>query len=479
MSSLPPFAAIDEQKFGAFHWRMIATTGMGVFCDGYDLNSIGIVLPLVLASFGVGEIGGGAAAWLATAALMGSVVGALLFGVLGQFGRKRFYGFDLLLMGAMALAQAFASDIHWLIAFRFLLGIGIGADYVLSPTMTVEHANRASRGKMIVLGFAVTWILGAVAAALSNLMLEHLGVNGDLQWRIVLAMGALPALGTLYLRRTMPETARYLSRLAAKSEQAAQVIRGISGQAIAAASLNQDSRRFWTVLVQHLPMILSVALLWMVFDMVVYPSDLFGPSLIAHSLGMTPIGYSLFMHLVFSIPSALLYAWFLIDRIGRKRLQIGGYLGAAFFLLLFGLLQQFQIASKVWSVLAFGMFSVSLGAVNCVSGTGILGVELTPTRIRTFGHAITVVGGRIGATIAGLLFPLVFTRYGETVAIWGLAGLAIAGAWLTSRLVPETAGESLEHLNNEDMPEMRHASPQEAASQSLAAVVPEMLTELE
>ncbi|HLI22797.1 MAG TPA: MFS transporter, partial [Stellaceae bacterium] len=46
------FAALDEQAFKAFHWRTTLTTGLGVFCDGYDLSSVGIVLPLILASFG-------------------------------------------------------------------------------------------------------------------------------------------------------------------------------------------------------------------------------------------------------------------------------------------------------------------------------------------------------------------------------------------------------------------------------------------
>ena len=57
MSQAQAFSAIDEQKFKAFHWRAILTTGLGVFCDGYDLSSIGMVLPLVLGSFGIAKIG--------------------------------------------------------------------------------------------------------------------------------------------------------------------------------------------------------------------------------------------------------------------------------------------------------------------------------------------------------------------------------------------------------------------------------------
>ncbi|MDE2335173.1 MAG: MFS transporter, partial [Rhodospirillales bacterium] len=137
------FASLDEQPFKGFHWRAILTTGLGVFTDGYDLSSIGIVLPLVLATFGVKTISGLESGLLAGSALVGAAVGALIFGLLAQDGRKRFYGFDVLLMGVAALAQAFAPDLGWLIGIRFVLGIGIGADYVLSPTIMAEHANRA------------------------------------------------------------------------------------------------------------------------------------------------------------------------------------------------------------------------------------------------------------------------------------------------------------------------------------------------
>ena len=47
------FAALDEQKFQAYHWRAVLTTGLGVFCDGYDISCIALVLPEALHSFGI------------------------------------------------------------------------------------------------------------------------------------------------------------------------------------------------------------------------------------------------------------------------------------------------------------------------------------------------------------------------------------------------------------------------------------------
>ena len=216
------FAAIDEQKFRGFHWRAMLTTGLGVFCDGYDMSSLGLVLPLVLASFRMGELTGLQSALLAASALVGAAVGAIGFGFLGQNGRKRFYGYDVLILGMAALAQAFAPNIGWLIALRFILGLGVGADYVLSPVIMAEHSNRADRGRALGLGFGTMWPIGALAAAIVKLTLQALHVPDDLQWRLVLGAGAIPALGVLYFRRRMPETARFLARIGNDQAEAAK-----------------------------------------------------------------------------------------------------------------------------------------------------------------------------------------------------------------------------------------------------------------
>ncbi len=442
------FASIDEQPFKGFHWRTIVTTGLGVFTDGYDLSSIGIVLPLVLASFGVKSISSLEGGLLAGSALIGAAVGALIFGLLAQNGRKRFYGFDVFLMGIAAIAQAFAPNLAWLIGIRFVLGIGIGADYVLSPTIMAEHANRAHRGRALGLGFGTMWPLGAFAAGLLNLLLSNLGFSPDMQWRLVLAAGAIPALSVLYLRRTMPETARYLARLAADPGAATEVMRTISGEHPKGAP-TQDARPFGEVFARHAATIFKAALLWMVFDIVVYSGILFGPSLIAKGLGISPIVFTLFIQAIFQLPSSLIYSFFLIDGVGRKPVQVWGFVGAAALLVAFVALKPSLVALPFMALSVYGLYNVAINGPSIVSGTGILGVELAPTRIRTVAQSITVVGGRIGASISAFLFPLLFARIGETGVILLLAGLSILGAVLTQVLVPETSGVSLETLNGD------------------------------
>ena len=438
------FAAIDEQKFKAFHWRVTLTTGLGVFCDGYDLSSLALVLPLVLSSFGQASLTSVQSAALSASALVGSAIGALVFGVLGQWGRRRFYGLDVLILGLAALAQAFAPDVFWLVAIRFVLGFGVGADYVLSPVIMAEHANRVDRGKALGLGFGTMWPIGSLAAVLLKILLDDLGVAHDLQWRLVLAGGAIPALAVLYFRRRMPETARYLAHLAGERAEASRVMTEISGTSVIAPDL--DRRSFRTVFAKHAGQILAAALLWMIYDLVVYVFILFGPNLIARSLGMSPTTFTLLTHILFVLPASVLGSLFLIDRVGRKPLQGWGFLAGAVLLAIFALMQHQLLATPILAFAIYGLLNIAMTGPGLVSGAAVLGVELAPTRVRSVAQGVTVAAGRIGAAISGFAFPLLFGVVGQAGAYWVVAGLAVAGAALTYALVPETSRVSLETI---------------------------------
>ena len=100
----------------------------------------------------------------------------------------------------------------------------------------------------------------------------------------------------------------------------------------------------------------------------------------------------------------------------------------------------------------YGLFNIALTGPGLVSGAGIYGVELAPTRIRSVAQSITVIGGRIGAALSGFVFPVVQGQIGFVGAMWGLAGLSLAGGVLSLLLVPETSSRSLEEINLEHVP---------------------------
>ncbi|MEL9970538.1 MAG: MFS transporter [Metallosphaera sp.] len=448
------FKPLDEKKFSFFHVKSLLTTGMGVFTDGYDLSSIGIVLLLVLSEFGITTKSPdyvSLTAAISGSALAGAAVGAILFGFLSNMGRKTFYGVDVALMTVGALLQAFVTDPTQLIIVRFLLGLGVGADYVLSPMIMAEHSNAKDRGKIIALGFGLFWGFGATLAAVVYLALQAAGVPSYLIWRIVLAAGAVPAASVIYLRRKIPETARFLGRIKGDAEKLKGVIREVTGKNVSVDSEIKDKTSALYYIKRNWSVFLSACLLWFLFDIVAYSGILFGPSLIAQSLGINSGVFQLLIEGAFTVPGGII-ALSLIDRVGRRPLQVIGFVGMALSLLSFSLYK--NMAGLAFSpMIAFALYGLqnlaSQAGPGSISASGILGVELAPTKVRGTIQSLTVASGRIGATLTSFVFPSLFHQYGEAFAIYFLAGIAAIAAILTFAVIPETKGKSLENSSRE------------------------------
>jgi len=125
-----------------------------------------------------------------------------------MLGRKRIYGFEVLVLGAGAIASAFSPNIWWLIGFRVVLGVGIGGDYPVSSTIMNEYSGKAHRGMMVSLVFAMQ-AAGLIVGPLLAAVLLVTGMDHDLVWRLLLAFGAVPALAVFQMRRRLAETPRF------------------------------------------------------------------------------------------------------------------------------------------------------------------------------------------------------------------------------------------------------------------------------
>jgi len=154
----------------------------------------------------------------------------------------------------------------------------------------------------------------------------------------------------------------------------------------------------------------------------------------------------LLTQVLFVLPASVLGSLFVIDRFGRKPLQGWGFLGGAVLLGVFALMQHQLLATPVLAFAVYGLLNIAMTGPGLVSGAGVLGVELAPTRVRTVAQSVTVAGGRIGAAISGFAFPLLFRGIGQAGAYWVVAALAVLGGVLTLVLLPETGRVSLEAI---------------------------------
>lgn len=426
---------LDERKFGKFQVLTILTTGLGVFADGYDLAAIGIVLRPVLNSFGLNSVTSFYASLLTGGALFGAIIGALTFGWLANHGRKKYYGVEALLLTIATFLQAFSFSIAILIALRIFVGFAIGADYVMSPVILGELSNTKDRGKSMAIGFGLLWGLGATASAILYILTLHFTHDTEITWRIVLGCGAIPTIFVIYLRRKIPETKRYQCRIKE------------NGDFIDTTPINSYLKRY-------LKKIIIASMLWFLFDIIVYASILFGPSLLAKRVGLDAETFQLINFLIFIVPGSLFGA-FLNDIIGRRKVQYFGFIGMFITLSLYALYSQdstilYSGFGSFVGIILFGLYnSFMQGGPGSVTASGLLGVELFPTKIRAIAQGITVASSRLGAFITSFAFPFIYNNYGESNSFFILAAVAAISAMITYLYIPETKKLSLEEASQE------------------------------
>jgi PHS family inorganic phosphate transporter-like MFS transporter len=455
--------ALDEASLSRFHLRAVLVSGMGFFTDAYDLFVIGIASALITKDW---NLSSGHLALLNSTMLFAAFLGAL---VLGRFadlgGRKRVYWLVAAIMIVAALGSALSPSFWVLIAFRFLLGFGVGGDYPVSAVLMSEYANRKDRGKLVGMVFG-TQALGLIVGPLVALALLGAGLSDDMVWRILLGLGAVPAAAVIYLRRKMPESPRYQVQVQGKAEQAAAQISvftdgqvsgnraahvggngagRVSGNGASAPRHELGLRAFLTDR-RWLIMLAGTAGTWFLLDYAYYGNTISTPqilSLISPTAStMTKIAIQLAIFAVAAVPGYLL-AIARLDKIGHRRLQLLGFamMGACFLIIAAvpGL-----TTAVVPFLLVYGVsyFFTEFGP-NMT--TFVMPSELYPVSIRATGHGISAGVGKLGAFIGVFLFPILSDSLGLRGTLLLTAGVAALGFALTL-VLPEPAGRSLENM---------------------------------
>ena len=436
--------ALNRAPFSPFHLRALFATAVGFFASAYELFIIGIALELIreqwhLSARMTGLVGG--IAFLAT------VAGAFTFGHLAdRYGRKSIYGIEAGLMVLGALLSAAAQNITMLLIARAILGFGIGGDYPLSAVLMTEYANTKTRGRMVALVFSAQ-ALGLIAGPMMALSLLVAGVDHDLAWRIMLALGALPAAAVIYARRRLPESPRWLARARGQTLQATHnllsVTRGTVINTREDPVIRESITRYWKALI-------GTAGTWFIFDYAYYGNTISTP-LIMRTLSpnagfLQNIALSLLVFSVAAVPGYIL-AILSIDHIGHRRLQLIGFgvLSAAFFLL--GELPELSGLSSIFILVYSISYLFSEFGPNTT--TFILSAELFPVNLRTTCHGISTGIAKIGAFLGAFLFPVILSSVGLYNTLKITAMFSLLGFGVTWFFIREPAGQSLELLSGE------------------------------
>ncbi|XP_058092360.1 low affinity inorganic phosphate transporter 4-like [Magnolia sinica] len=506
MSSTPNLAvlsALDEARTQLYHVTTIVIAGMGFFTDAYDLFCISTISKL-LGRLYYYEPGSGAPGKLPTpvnnfvvgVALVGTLTGQLVFGWLGdKLGRKKVYGITLILMVICAICSGLSfgssakSVIGTLCFFRFWLGFGIGGDYPLSATIMSEYANKKTRGAFIAAVFAMQGV-GIIAAGLVSLTLSALfkyyyhapsfqddhilstQPEADFMWRIVLMLGAVPALLTYYWRMKMPETGRYTAIIEGNAKQAAIdmgkvlsiEIQNEQEKVAQFRSVNEYSLLSNEFFARHGWHLIGTMSTWFLLDIAFYSQNLTQKDIFP-AIGLTKppkelnaleevfyTSRAMFVIAMFGTFPGYWFTVFFIEKIGRFIIQLIGFFMMSLFMLIMGIKYDYlkEENKRLFAVLYGLTFFFANFGPN--STTFVLPAELFPTRVRSTCHAMSAAAGKAGAMV-GVFAVQSYTSVGGTerikTAMIVMAMTNMLGFFCTF-LVTETKGRSLEEISGED-----------------------------
>ena len=322
--------------------------------------------------------------------LVGTVIGAMTAGVLGQrIGGREALRIMAILYTVSALGCAFAWNWPALMVFRFIGGLGIGGSSVLGPVYIAELAPAKWRGRMVGL-FQINVVVGILLAYLSNYLISLLNL-GELQWRWQLGVAAVPSLLFLIMLYGIPRSSRWLVTKN-RTDEALAILK-MMGSPDSEAELREivDSIHLERGMAAEplfkreyrLPIFLAISIglfnqLAGINAILYYSNYIFasaGFSQLSSSLQTVLIGL---MNLL-----ATLLGMSLIDKLGRKTLLLIGSVGMT--LCLSGVAAVFfthtHAETLVWLLVAYiAFFSVSQGAVIWVYIA-----EVFPNRVRSKG----------------------------------------------------------------------------------------------
>jgi sugar porter (SP) family MFS transporter len=437
-------------KKNIIFYTFIAAIGGLLF--GFDTAVINGALPFFTKYF---ALDGTMQGWAVSSGLIGCVIGSIFIGKPADiFGSRSMLKLLAVLFIITALGTGLAPNFSIFIIARLIGGIAIGGASVLSPVYISEISPAEFRGRLGSV-FQLAIVIGILVAFASDLALLHTGANN---WRYMFLTGGVPAFAFFAMLFFVPSSPRWLVKVG-KVEEARRVLHKLSVP---------DSEK----LIREIKDSLTS-------EMDVKKEKLFkGPNLHLVLIGIavgffnqltginTVMYYSadIFRSVGFSTDSAIwqtviigtinligtIIGMSIIDKVGRRKLLLGGSLSMSLFLLLFGVL-------TLTGYQGFGLLILMIGFAFsfCISSgvtVWVLLAELFPNTIRAQACSIGSFTNWIVNAGFAFLFPVVVAIWPQNIGlgysfIFYSAATFIAFFFYKKYLV-ETSGRTLEEMDH-------------------------------
>jgi putative MFS transporter len=430
-----------------WHVKVRAIVGTATFFDGFDAVAIAFVLPALIGLWHLqpSEIG-----LLLSSGFAGQLIGAPLFGWLAErYGRIRVLNWTILILSVFGLACAFAWSYWSLAAFRFIQGLGLGGEIPVAATFVSEISKAERRGRFVLL-YQLLLPFGFMAASLSSIVIVP-----NLGWQWMFIVGAAPAFLTIYLRRLVPESPRWLARHGdlTKADQIMTDIETIvereSGRPLPPVTKTVDSQSssgHWTRLFEgiYLRRTITVWIMWFCAATIGYGLLVWLPT-IFRTVYKLPLQEALIYSSLSNVTVLIsgLCAAFLVDRIGRRPVFVVAFLFGGLPLFILWLIGKEASASTVMLMAATAASMISMVQLGIWTYTP----ELYPTSIRSFGTGTASAWARAASIVAPNMVAFIITRTDISAIFLMFALAGVIGALAVLLCPVETKGKLLEEIS--------------------------------
>ena len=455
---------LDRLPWSRWHLYMVTALGITWLLDGLEVTLAGSLASVLKSPqtlrFSDTQVGATASAYL-----IGAVTGALVFGWLtDRLGRKKLFLVTLGLYLLATAATAFSWNFWSFMVFRALTGAGIGGEYAAINSAIDELIPARVRGNVDLVINATFWLGAALGAVGTLFLLDSGAVPLRWGWRFAFGIGAALGVCILFLRRSVPESPRWLmlrGREAEAEEIVGQIEQDIERHRGSKLPAPEGSLRFavcdhtplrdvWKAMVRDQPKRTFLGLSLMIAQAFFFNAIFFTYGLVlSQFFGVKPERVPLYL-----LPLAAgnffgpLVLGHLFDSLGRKTMISATYAISGFLLLASGLLFQQNMlsvtAQAAWiAVIFFVASSAASSAYLTVS-------EIFPLEIRAFAIAIFyAIGTFVGGVGAPSLFAGLIGSNSRTQLFWGYA--ASAALMIGAALVEVVLGVKAERQSLESI----------------------------
>jgi MFS family permease len=442
-------ARLDRLPWAKFHWLVVIGLGTVWILDGLEVTIVGSIAPrLTEPGSGIAitsaQIGTAAAVYVA-----GACVGALFFGQLtDRFGRKKLFLITLGLYIAATLLTAASWTAWFFFLCRFLTGAGIGGEYSAINSAIDELIPARVRGRVDLIINGSYWVGAAAGSAFAILLLDKSLLSSSVGWRISFLLGAILGLAVLFVRRSVPESPRWLF-IHGHEEEAERIVRSIEQDVERETDDHLDEpeqtitvrqresipfREIAKTAFKRYPRRAILGLALFIGQAFLYNGVTFNLGILYTTFWNVSSSFVPVFLIVFAVGNFLgpLLLGRLFDTVGRKPMIAGTYLGSAVIAaLMAALFTGHALGGSPWTFQAFifgTFFLASAGASAAyLTVSEIFPMETRALAIAFFYAVGTGIGGIIGPVLFGNLIASGNRGEVATAFYIGAAVMAVGG----------------------------------------------------